>query len=405
VNRKQFIATLAILLLAAAGTFGVVLWQRASYEATDSRVGQKLVAGFKIDEVAEIALASADGAVTLVRGEQGWTVKERGGYPADFERIRDFLVRLQEIKVVQVEGLTDALKPRLQLAPPASGGKPESIGTAVELKARDGKTLAQLVLGKQSFKQAQVPGLPDGIASGRYVWVAADPQRVSVVSEPFAAVAAKPASWLARDYLRVEGIKSLASFGPNGSEKWSVSKADETSDWKLAGPGELDKSKVQDAASALGNLQLADVASGKSEAEAGLDRSTKVRAQTLDGWAYEVRIGNPAPEDRYYVKSSVTGTIADSRASQADEKPEDKEQADRAFAERKEALTARLGREQAASQWIVLVPKSRVEPLLRDRQALLVEKPKAADKPKAVEKPKASGKQGSGKREAVNRHG
>ena len=393
-NRKQFIVTLAILLLAVAGTFGVVLWKRSSYEITDSRVGQKLVAGFKIDEVAEIALTSADGAATLVRGEKGWTVKERGGYPADFERIRNFLVRLQEIKVVQAEGLTDALKPRLQLAPPAGGGKPEGVGTAVDLKGRDDKALAQLVLGKQSFKQAQIPGLPEGIASGRYVWVAADPQRVSVVSEPFTSVVAKPDSWLAQDYLRVEGIKSLASFGPDGSEKWSVSKTNEGGDWKLTGPGKLDASKVQDAASALGNLQLVDVAAGISEGEAGVDRSIAVRAQTFDGWDYELRIGKPAPEDRYYIKSSVTGNVAGSRASQADEKPEDKEQADRAFTERKEALAARLAREQATSQWIVLVPKSRVEPLLRDRQALLsVENPNPVEKPKSSAKQKAAEKQ------------
>jgi Domain of unknown function (DUF4340) len=384
VNRKQFIVTLAILLAAIGGVFGVVLWKRASYEATDTRVGQKLVAGFKIDDVAEIAVVSADGSATLVRGERGWGVKERAGYPADFDRIRDFLVRLQEIKVVQAEGLTEALKPRLQLAPPASGGKAEGTGTAVELKSRDGKVLAHLVLGKQSFKQASIPGLPEGIASGRYVWVAADPQRVSVVSEPFSSVVAKPESWLARDYVRVEGIKTLTASSTGGAEKWSVSKASDTSEWKLAGPGKLDASKVQDAVTALGSLQLADVAVGLSESEAGLDRGTTVRAQTFDGWNYELRIGKAAPEDRYYVKSAVAGNVA-----AAEEKAGDKGEA----AERKEALAARLAREQAASQWIALVPKSRVEPLLRDRQAVLtVEKPQGSDKPKAGAKQTAAEK-------------
>ncbi len=46
-----------------------------------------------------------------------------------------------------------------------------------------------------------------------------------------------------------------------------------------------------------------------SDADAGLDKPVTVRAQTFDGWAYELRIGKAAPEDRYYVKASVTGAV------------------------------------------------------------------------------------------------
>jgi hypothetical protein len=380
-SRNQFLVVLAALVVLVAGGAGVAWWKRSSYEVADTRVGQRLLEGFKVDEVAEVDVADAQGTVTLVRGEGGWSVKERGGFPADIEPIRDLLVKLHELKVVQAEGLTDTVKPRMQLAAPGAGAKPEETGTLVELKARDGKSVAKLVLGKQAMKEARGPGLGMGVPSGRYVWVAADPQRVSVVSEPFASVAAKPQEWLAKELLRLERPKSLTVVGPEGRERWSVSKDSEAGDWKLAGAGKFNTGRAQDAASALYGLRIADAAAGVSDADAGLDKPTLVRAASFEGWTYEVRIGKPAPGGRRYVKTSVAGVAPATRTPAADEKPEDKEKNEKAFTERKELLAAKLAREKAVAGQTVLVEGASLEPLLRDRAALLaVEKPRGAKK-------------------------
>lgn len=378
-NRQQFLVVLAVLVVLVAGGAGVAWWKRSSYAVADARVGQRLLEGFKVDEVAEVDVTDARGTVTLVRGEGGWSVKERGGFPADVEPIRDLLVKLHELKVVQAEGLTDAVRPRMQLAAPGAGAKPDETGTLVELKGRDGKSVAKLVLGKQAMKEARGPALGVGIPSGRYVWVAADPQRVNLVSEPFASVAAKPQDWLAKELLRFERPKSLTVIGPDGKERWSIAKESEGGDWKLRGAGKLDGGKAQDAASALYGLRIADAAPGVSDAEAGLDKATLVRATTFEGWTYDVRIGNEAPGGRRYVKTSVTGTVPEARTPPADEKPEDREKDEKAFTERKELLAAKLAREKAVAGPTVLVQSSSLEPLLRDRAALLaVEKPKGA---------------------------
>jgi hypothetical protein len=380
VSRNQFLVLLAALVVLVAGGAGVAWWKRSSYEVADTRVGKPLLEGFKVDEVAQVDLADAQGAVTLVRGEGGWSVKERAGFPADIEPIRDLLVKLHELKVVQAEGLTEAVRPRMQLAAPSAGAKPEETGTLVELRARDGSSVAKLVLGKKALKDSRVPGLGEGIPSGRYVWVAADPQRVAVVNEPFTSIAVKPQAWLAKELMRLERPKSLTAIGPDGREKWSVFKDTEAGDWKLAGSsGKLDPGKAQDASSALYALRIADAAAGVSDAEAGVDKPTLVRAATFEGWTYEVRIGKPAPQGRYYVKTSVTGAVPETRTPAADEKPEDKEKNEKAFAERKELLAAKLARERAVAGQTVLVEKSSLEPLLRERSALLAQ-PKGAKK-------------------------
>ncbi len=258
---KQFLLVLALLALLAAGGGGIAWWQRSAYQAADARVGQKLLPGLKLDDVAAVVLADAQGTVTLVRGDRGWSVQERGGFPADFDPIRDLLVKLAELKVVEVEELTEAIRPRMQLAAPGSGAKPEATGTAVTLRGRDGGPIAQLILGKRTFRPSQVAGVSgEGIPTGRYVWTAADPRRVDVVGDPLSSVTAKPPQWLARELLRVERIKSVTAIGADGKEKWSVSRDSEAGDWRLAGAGKLDASKAQDAVSALYGLQLADVA-------------------------------------------------------------------------------------------------------------------------------------------------
>jgi len=372
-NRKQFaLALLALVVLAGLG-WGVAHWQRAGFETADARVGTKLLEGFRIDDVAQIEIVDPTDSVTLVRGDRGWSVKERGGYPADLEPIRNLLVRLEELKVVQAEPITDALKPRLQLAAPGSGAKPEETGTLLELKGRDGKTVARLVLGKKITKEApvQLRAMAGTVPSGRYVWVAADPQRSSVVAEPFSSVQAKPQQWLPREYLRAERLKAISVTGPDGQLRWSVERDKETDPWRWNAAAKLDAGKAQDAASALYSLQLGDAAAGVSDAEAGLDNPVRVRAETFDGWRYEIQIGKPAPEDRYYVRSSVTGTVPEARTPAADEKPEDKEKLDQAFAERRAEAAAKLAREQAVGAFIVMVNKSAVEPLLRGRGELV----------------------------------
>jgi hypothetical protein len=111
---------------------------------------------------------------------------------------------------------------------------------------------------------------------------------------------------------------------------------------------------------------------GASDLDSGLDRPTTVRAQTFDGWKYELRIGKAVPEDRYYAKASVSGSVAEKREPRAGEKSGEKDKEDKAFAERQAAMKAKLEHEQSLGAFTVLLPKSTAEPLLRDRGALLI---------------------------------
>src|SRR3954468_6230040 len=101
-NRKQLITL--IVLAAVIGGFGWYAYNKkqSSYErGSTSDEGQKLLKGVataRINDVAAVAIQQNTNHVTLTRTADGWAVKERGGYPANFSNISDLLKKLWELK-------------------------------------------------------------------------------------------------------------------------------------------------------------------------------------------------------------------------------------------------------------------------------------------------------------------
>ena len=161
-NRRQFFIALAVLAILAAAGAAVVLSDRSAWTAADSRAGQKAIPGLRLSEVAELAIRDSSGELHLVRGETGWSVRERAGFAADTDRIAALLVKLAELKIVQSEPLPESQRARLELLEPKD--KLAGAGTAIELKDAKGGTLGQLLLGKKIVKSSPVASLSHGEA-------------------------------------------------------------------------------------------------------------------------------------------------------------------------------------------------------------------------------------------------
>ena len=216
-NRKQFlILVVALVVLGGAGL--ALFWQDiAAYRSTGAKIGAKLLPDLKLADVAYIQLRDARNVATLARKDNRWVVQERGDYPANFQEISDVVIKLIELKVVQSEEVSDALLPRVGLAPPpekpAADAKDEqakAIGTRVELKDAAGKTLGTVTVGKVVLKKDPgnpLPNAVNGVPAGRYVKIA-DAKNVAVVSDPLEKVSADPAKWLDKTFFKVDRLKA-----------------------------------------------------------------------------------------------------------------------------------------------------------------------------------------------------
>jgi hypothetical protein len=334
------VAAILVVLLAVLGG-GALLYYQQERERRPQNVatlGRAVLQDLRIAEVASIRIVEPKATLTVQRRDEGWTIAERDGFPADLARVREFVLKLAALKVGQSEPIGEKDRARLNL---------DASGTQVELGNAEGKLLASLTVGKKYWKRE--PESPEKTpADGRFVGVPADPKHVVLVSDPLAQASTRTADWIDRTSFQVEKVKTLEVRTPDGGG-YRIERAADNADWRLEGmrPGEkVDTGRANAASYSLSLLELADVAP-KDAANTGLDKPTLINATTLAGRAYAIKVGRLEGEN-YYVAFQASGQ---------DEKP----------------------REKLLSQHVLLVPKAKLEDTLRKRAELL-EKPQDTKK-------------------------
>jgi hypothetical protein len=371
-TRKQFL--ILVLALIVLGGAGIVLFRQdiAAYRASGAKIGAQLLPQLKLPDVVQVRLQDAKNAVTLVRKEKGWVVRERGDYPANFQDISDLVVKLVELKVTQSEQVGPSLLPRLELNEP---GKGEGAGTLVEFGGSQDKPIARVVLGKIVKKKDPLNPLPsavDGVPAGRYVLPPAGGDTVVVVSDPLSKADAHPAKWLDKDFFKADRIRTLAVGPEGGAPSWKITRNEEWGQWKFAGGGgDLDSSAAVAAANALSSMSFSDVA---LEPRPAAEKPVVAVAETFDNLTYTVKLMKQESGNEYLVKVSVAGEPPKTRTPEKNEKADQKERRDKEFAESRKRLEERVAREQGRSKWTYVVDGKDVEPLLKGRAALVAKK-------------------------------
>jgi len=351
----RIVAVLLVLLAALGGGALLVQQQAGSQKPADAAaLGQPLFKGLQAAEVSAIVIRQPKVALTVARKDERWVIAERDGFPADFDKVREFVLKLIALKVGQAEPIGDQDRARLNL---------DESGTAVELLGVGGKPLARLTAGRKYFKAE--PENPDrSPGDGRYVALPEDAKRVIVVADPLAQASTRSADWIGKAGIAAEKVKSLEVRYHDGAAgaAWKIERSGDNADWKLAGARadeKLEITKANAAAYTFAQIELADVAPKDTRADdTGLAKPTVVIAATLDGLTYTLKLGKLEGEN-YYANIAVTG----------EPKPAGKD-----AEERLTKINERLPREKSLAGYTVLIPKSKLEDILKKRVELLAKK-------------------------------
>jgi len=215
-NQKKFLAltvTTVVVLVA-----GVWISMHRSNEQSDLG-GKALFADLKpaLGEVSEIHLKKGDGShTTLRKAADGWTVVDRE-YPADAQRVRELVLNLASLKVVE-----------RKTQDPANYAK---LGVEAPDTPTAGSTLVEVVAGKKTWSLIVGKG-----ADGRAVYVRKPAEAMSLLATPLITVDPDQKRWIDRLLVDIPGasvhdVSVKTSSGPayvltrasRGSEDLSVS--------------------------------------------------------------------------------------------------------------------------------------------------------------------------------------
>ena len=396
-SSKLFYLAMAAAVLAAAAWY-LHRGEKSSWQDRALPAGADLLTGIPVNDVAAVLLRGPDGAeVTLRRGDGGWGVGERAGYPADFGKIAEFVRKLSALKALQAVPVAQGDLGALALRAPGEGVPAEQAGTVVELRGADGVKIAAIVLGKIHYTSA--PGMrPEigGAATGRYVMPEGGQPAAYLVTETLADLRTAPSAWIDTGFVRPGLARRLDVRADGKDRSWTLERESPGAPWKLAGakPEEsLAAAKLVSLDSLLSGMAVSDAPDGPDDARIKplADNPVSVSVETFDGLRYIFTIGEGSG-DNLPVKVAVQAS-PEPPAQPAP--PPESGDAAKQTAENSKLRDDRIAGAARFQDRVVFIPRNFVEIFLKPRTALLappspvpqpapvpISKPAKADKKK-----------------------
>jgi hypothetical protein len=313
-------------ILAAAAAASVVLAVAAvlsrDLPATTAAAGEEpLFPGLldRVNEVRTVRVMAPGKTLTAQAGEKGWSLAEKGGYPVEPRELRELVLGVANLRLVEAKTADPARLKRLELDNPAAEA---AKSRQVELLGEGGEPIAAVVVGKGK------PGLYGGGRGGVYVRRAGEPQSWLAAGElevPGDAldlmdqtVVDIPAEQVARVTLRpAGGAAPIRLHRPDpAAQAFAVDAA-------LPEGRALDPGSVDQVAGALSGLTLQDV---KPAADLAVPADApRSRFETVDGVAVEATVatlGEGDAAERWVLLEASTADPAAGAAESA-AKPSD----------------------------------------------------------------------------------
>lgn len=251
-------------------------------------------------EVGTIVVKRDKGTLTLQRGKDGWTVAERSSYPADPTKVRQALVGLAELKLVEAKTSKPELYQRLEVEDVKDGAK----SADVEVKDTAGQKMGELIVGKRR---------PDRLGAGTDgIYIRHPGEAQSWLAQGSLDLTGEAKDWLDKKLVSIPPakVKSVTITHPDGSKlviardtaeaKFAVADAPADTKWKS-------ETTIAEPAGALENLELSDVAT--AEQEKVPEDATVAEFVTFDGLT--LKAATWAKDDKTWLRLDASGQGAD----------------------------------------------------------------------------------------------
>jgi len=143
-RKRSFLILAGVTALAVAAAIATQPDNRLSKVAGSGKLVAPDLAK-SINNVQTITIARKKSTLTITRAKDGWRVKERGGYPANPDKVKEILVGLAGMKVLEPKTNRPELYERLNLR---DLKHKDSAAQLVTVVGPGNKTLVKLLIGK-----------------------------------------------------------------------------------------------------------------------------------------------------------------------------------------------------------------------------------------------------------------
>ncbi len=367
--KKLIILSCAAALLVAVA---ILTSDKGGSTAKTNVQSEQLFKDLPVNDVTRIEIITATQVMRVQRGEDGWFAPDKFGYPAKFDRIKEALISLTEMKAGDERKLNDEQRLRAKMISPANKEADDAgKGSLVRVYTSGSGPAATLLIGSQRQTESATPG-----AGAMGTFVSPDEGKTILLTSEFMGYLqnADPSAWLNTEILSVNSfnITNITIQLPDEEPLtlYSDGQRDLTMD-RIPRKHKLDADKARTVRFSLSYLRYAEVADPALDNETmGFGEPSTFTAATSEGELYTVTLGGKVEgrDDRYLrAAAEFIGTIP-AAAEGEDEKAREAREKLEETRKKVESINERL------RKWTYVVPASSVESMLFTRDDLIVQK-------------------------------
>lgn len=251
----------------------------------------------RVNDVNEVVVETKEQTVTLLRGENAWSVKEKAGYRADVEKVKRMLIGLAELKILEPKTKNPELYDKLGLQ---DKEQEESLSTMVTVQTPNDPEAALVILGNQR------PAKGNPRMSEIYARKPEDPQSWLVIGNlPLEKV---PGEWLDKEItaLTTRRVHRVTVSHPSGETLLLSKEKPEDLDFQLDSiPTGFKVASQFNLNNVVGTLVQLSLENVKKEQEVDFEDHSGVRAvlETFDGLRLHMQTAKQ--EDKIFGKFSA----------------------------------------------------------------------------------------------------
>lgn len=276
----------------------IIFTQNTLLFTNSPEIGKPVMQDFAETDINEIKIVKPSSrSVNLYRNSDNqWSVGNYFNYPADKEKINNFLQELSSLKAVQAVNIEPSMLRALKLLPPSD--KDKDSGTQILIIGPDKKIFFSLIAGLRRIDHIGSSNL----TRGRYILVS--PSQIPLLTEeslPQTKYSAK--DFLSSSFITIKDIKEIKLF-KNNTTLWEIIKKDQNAEFEL-----LDKKRedpdinidnVYSIVSSLESLKFDSVTDPATKPESsGLDKPHTIMIETFGGESYTIHVGKQFNNYRY----------------------------------------------------------------------------------------------------------